>query len=64
MSDRMLREALRRSDLLMLRAIGENWGVIDTAGTMTATQLCDLIVPAILNSDSLRAKLTNGPNGA
>ncbi len=63
MSDRTLREALRRSDLLMLRAIGENWGVIDTAGTMTATRLCDLIVPAILNSDSLRAKLANGPNG-
>ena len=47
----------------MLRAIGENWGVFDSAGTMTVTQLCDLIVPTILNSDSLRATIENGPEG-
>ena len=63
MTPRTLREELRRTNREQLTAIAENWGISDPAGTLTGSEIRDLIVPRILNSDSLREKLAQAPAG-
>lgn len=58
-----LREVLRRLERNSLDRLAARWDVRDAKTFPTATELIDRLAPKILNSDRLRERFENAPNG-